>query len=74
MAETSAAVDLHEYLVSWICGGWAGTRRIRAPDPESAARELREHPSEYGLPHEHPIIGRVLRCVRIEPNDARVAH
>lgn len=67
MAETSTATQLHAYVVPWAGGGFAGMRRIRAPDAASAEQDLREHPSEYGLPTESPIIGKALRVVTIEP-------
>lgn len=68
MAETStAATPMHEYLVPWVAGGFAGWRSIRAPDAASAEHDLREHASRYGLPAEHPVVGRALRRVLIDP-------
>jgi hypothetical protein len=31
---------------------------VRAPDAQSAEHDLGQHPSDYGLPHEHAIVGR----------------
>jgi hypothetical protein len=70
MAETSAATELHEFLVPWLCGGAGGWRPIRAPDAKSAERDLHENPSRYGLAHESVIVGRALRRVTIEAADA----
>lgn len=69
MADTSTAEVMHAYVVPWAGGGVAGMRRIRAPNGEAAERDLREHPSEYGLSCETPIVGRALRCVVIEPSE-----
>ena len=71
MAETSTAAGMHEFVLWWVCGGFAGTRRIRATDANTARRDLEANGSTYGLPHERVTVLKVLRCVVIEPSRAR---
>jgi hypothetical protein len=45
------------WMVEYVTGGGAGTRLVRAPDAVSAQHDLREHPSEYGLPYQSVVVG-----------------
>jgi hypothetical protein len=46
------------YQLAWISGKVAGVLTVWAPDPETALATVQEHPSRFGIPHEHPILGR----------------
>lgn len=50
--------DQRWWLVQYVCGKAGGIRHVRAPDAETARRDLREHPSEYGLAHATILVGR----------------
>jgi hypothetical protein len=47
--------------VPWIAGGTSGIRHVRAPDPTSAAQDLKVHASEYGLPRQH-VLGETVQA------------
>jgi hypothetical protein len=54
MAITERPVTpLSWWLVPWICGSYAGSRHVRAPDAQSEEHDLRTHPSEYGPAHQN---------------------
>lgn len=74
MAETSAAAGMQDYLAYWACAGATGRLRIRAPNAATARRDIEQNASRYGLPHERVTVLKLLRCVTIEPEDARVRH
>lgn len=69
MADASAAATMHEYVVWWVSGNYAGTRRIRATDSETVRRDLEANPSTYGLPHERATVLQVRRSVVIDARE-----
>ena len=63
--EPIAPIRLYECL--WCSGGASGTVHVWSTDADTAMRAVQEHASCFGLPHEHPMVGRAEALQLIEP-------
>lgn len=62
-AQPGSAQDMHWFRVPWRSGHQRGITHVRAPDAETARRDLQVHGAVYGLPHADPEVGQPVRIL-----------